>query len=95
MVFTTAFYALAVVLVCSTHCFFTKILLTGGCQHWSFSCIHTLRGIFFLPPKEDMETFFEDFSNPLFVCKATLLQIEVLVGGWIMVSITTLAQGLG
>lgn len=42
-----------------------------------------------------METFFQNTSNPLVVGKVALLQTEILVGYWIMVSVTTLDRGLG
>ena len=42
-----------------------------------------------------METFFQNTSNPLYVCKVTLLQVEVLVGVWVMVSNNILAGGSG
>jgi len=87
MAFTTVFYGLTITTVCSIHCILIRVLLTGPGQHWVFTFIHGLRGILFLPPGEDMETFFQDTSTPLVVGGAALLQIEVLVGYWVMVSI--------
>ncbi|KAF9652980.1 hypothetical protein BDM02DRAFT_3183308 [Thelephora ganbajun] len=53
--------------------------------HWVVSTVHGLRGILFLPSGGDTATFFQNTSSPLFVCKVTLLQIEILVGDWIMI----------
>lgn len=91
MVFTTVFYGLTITLVCNTHRFLPRVLLTGA-QHWLFTFIRGLRGVLFLRPNEDMETFFRTISNPLSVCKVMVLQTEILVGIWIMVRIDTLAQ---
>jgi len=57
--------------------------------------LHGLRGVLFLLPGEDMETFFQDTSKPLVVGGAALLQAEVLVGYWVMVSTITLVRGFG
>ena len=95
MVFTTVFYGLMIILVCSICCFFAHVPLTGGFQHWVISLIHFLHGIAFLPPGEDMEMYFQNFANPLVVCKVTLLQVEIIIADWVMVSITNLVRGTG
>jgi len=95
MVFATVFYGLAVTIVCRIPCVPPRVLLANPGQHWVLTFLYGLRGILFLPPGEDMETFFQDTSKSLVVGGAALLQVEVLVGYWIMVSTLTLVRELG
>lgn len=95
MAFTTVFYGLTITLVCNIHRSLPRMLLINTGQHWLFTFIRGLRGVLFLPPGEDMENFFQTISNPLSVCKVVLLQVEILVGVWIMVSTCTLARESG
>lgn len=91
MVFTTVFYGLTITSVCSIQNHAPLwVFLADSFQHWVVSFIHALRGILCLPPGGNTEGFFGNTSNPLFVCKLTLLQIKVLVADWIMVIIVTL-----
>lgn len=86
MVFATVFYGVAITMVGCVPCDLRRVLLTNPGQHWVFTFLHGLHGVLFLPPGEDMETFFQDTSKPLVVGGAALLQVEVLVGYWVMVS---------
>ena len=72
-----------------------RVLLTNPGQHWVFTFLHGLHGVLFLLPGEDMETFFQNTSKPLVVGGAALLQVEVLVGYWVMVSTIALDREFG
>ncbi|KAF9793004.1 hypothetical protein BJ322DRAFT_1103445 [Thelephora terrestris] len=52
---------------------------------WVLSFTKGMRGILFLPPGENAEAFFGDFSNPLMIAKVTILEIQVLVADCIMI----------
>ena len=83
MVFTMVFYGLAITLVCTIHHFYFEFS-HRGCQHWALIFVHVLPGFLRFSPEGEVELF----------SKTTVIQIEVLIGDWIVASTTTFARSL-